>query len=170
MIKAVKAKKHLGQHFLINQGIALDISNLITENQIKNVLEIGPGMGVLTKNLLKKSIKLKVVEIDSESINYLKKIIDKWKGPCINSWVKLPFYTGALGFFSYESSVYFSSINLKKAQKPSSLCDLAFWFFDFLAKQFASHPAFCMDAPRQAHGFDNAACWHVAAPVTVRTL
>ena len=72
MIKAVKAKKHLGQHFLINEGIALNISNLITENQIKNVLEIGPGMGVLTKNLLKKSIKLKVVEIDSESINYLK--------------------------------------------------------------------------------------------------
>ena len=52
MIKAVKAKKHLGQHFLINEGIALDISNLITENQIKNVLEIGPGMGVLTKNLI----------------------------------------------------------------------------------------------------------------------
>ena len=72
MIRAVKAKKHLGQHFLINEGIASDISNLITENQIKNVLEIGPGMGVLTKNLLKKSIKLKVVEIDSESINYLK--------------------------------------------------------------------------------------------------
>ena len=52
MTRAVKAKKHLGQHFLINEGIALDISNLITENQIKNVLEIGPGMGVLTKNLI----------------------------------------------------------------------------------------------------------------------
>ena len=73
MTRAVKAKKHLGQHFLINEGIAIDISNLILNKQIKNVLEIGPGMGVLTKNLLKESVKLKIVEIDPESIEYLKK-------------------------------------------------------------------------------------------------
>ena len=73
MIKAVKAKKHLGQHFLINQGIALDISNLITENQIKNVLEIGPGTGNLTNFILNKNpSKVFVIEKDDVLANELK--------------------------------------------------------------------------------------------------
>ncbi len=68
----VRAKKHLGQHFLEDEFIAEKIANTLTEKGYKNVLEIGPGMGVLTKYLLKKKFTTSVVEIDRESIAYLK--------------------------------------------------------------------------------------------------
>ena len=63
----VKAKKHLGQHFLKDDAIAKSITDLLSENT-KKVVEIGPGMGVLTKYLLQKDIDLKVVELDKDSI------------------------------------------------------------------------------------------------------
>ena len=68
----VRAKKHLGQHFLKDEFIAEKIANTLTEKGYKNVLEIGPGMGVLTKYLLKKKYTTSVIEIDTESIEYLK--------------------------------------------------------------------------------------------------
>ncbi|WP_299782174.1 16S rRNA (adenine(1518)-N(6)/adenine(1519)-N(6))-dimethyltransferase RsmA [uncultured Formosa sp.] len=68
----VKAKKHLGQHFLNDESIAEKIANTLSFQGYKNVLEIGPGMGVLTKYLLDKPTKTYVVEIDSESVDYLK--------------------------------------------------------------------------------------------------
>ena len=68
---SVKAKKYLGQHFLKDENIALQIADSLTENGYENVLEIGPGMGVLTKYLLKKPYKTHVIEIDSESVEYL---------------------------------------------------------------------------------------------------
>ena len=51
-MKRVRAKKYLGQHFLNNNTIAQNITNQLDTNLNKNVLEIGPGMGVLTKFLL----------------------------------------------------------------------------------------------------------------------
>lgn len=68
----VRAKKHLGQHFLKDESIASKIADTLSLDGYKNVLEIGPGMGVLTKYLLKKDITTWVVEIDNESIDYLK--------------------------------------------------------------------------------------------------
>ena len=69
----VKAKKHLGQHFLTNESVALNITESLPLTS-ENVLEIGPGMGVLTKYLSKKEIiNLKVIEIDEESVIYLVK-------------------------------------------------------------------------------------------------
>jgi len=70
-MKNVKAKKHLGQHFLNDEKIAFDITNLLSYGT-KNVVEIGPGMGVLTKYLVKKDCKTEVVEIDRESVFYLR--------------------------------------------------------------------------------------------------
>ncbi|MDH5475260.1 MAG: 16S rRNA (adenine(1518)-N(6)/adenine(1519)-N(6))-dimethyltransferase RsmA [Cyclobacteriaceae bacterium] len=71
-MKFVKAKKHLGQHFLNDDQIAKDIVGGLSSNALEgSVLEIGPGMGVLTKHLLKKTNNLSVVEIDTESISYL---------------------------------------------------------------------------------------------------
>ncbi len=67
----VKAKKHLGQHFLKDEGIAKDIADTLTLNGYEKVLEIGPGMGVLTKYLLEKDIETWVIEIDTESVAYL---------------------------------------------------------------------------------------------------
>ncbi|MCX7551529.1 16S rRNA (adenine(1518)-N(6)/adenine(1519)-N(6))-dimethyltransferase RsmA [Xanthomarina sp. F2636L] len=68
----VKAKKYLGQHFLNDESIAEKIANTLSFKGYKHVLEIGPGMGVLTKYLLKKDTITHVIEIDSESVAYLK--------------------------------------------------------------------------------------------------
>ena len=68
---SVRAKKYLGQHFLIDETIANDISQTLQLEGYKNVLEIGPGTGVLTKYLLKKDINLVAMELDSESVEYL---------------------------------------------------------------------------------------------------
>lgn len=67
----VRAKKHLGQHFLNDENIAKKIADTLTLDGYKKVLEIGPGMGVLTKYLLKKPIETYVIEIDTESVEYL---------------------------------------------------------------------------------------------------
>ncbi|WP_438989505.1 16S rRNA (adenine(1518)-N(6)/adenine(1519)-N(6))-dimethyltransferase RsmA [Polaribacter sp.] len=71
---SVKAKKHLGQHFLKDESIAKDIADALTENGYNNVLEIGPGMGVLTKYLLQKTPKVTVMELDRESVTFLKDV------------------------------------------------------------------------------------------------
>lgn len=68
----VKAKKHLGQHFLNDENIASKIADTLSFKNYKQVLEIGPGMGVLTKYLLKKDTVTYVIEIDTESVAYLK--------------------------------------------------------------------------------------------------
>lgn len=68
---SVRAKKYLGQHFLKNEEIAQKIADSLTQKGYKNVLEIGPGMGILTKYLLKKNNKIYVIEIDRESVAYL---------------------------------------------------------------------------------------------------
>jgi 16S rRNA (adenine1518-N6/adenine1519-N6)-dimethyltransferase len=67
----VKAKKHLGQHFLRDKNIAAKIARTLPESA-GNVLEIGPGTGVLTSFLLQNNHNLKVIEIDDESVEYLK--------------------------------------------------------------------------------------------------
>jgi len=71
---SVKAKKHLGQHFLTDETVAKKIADTLTENNYKDVLEIGPGMGVLTKYLLQKKTKVTVLELDRESVAYLKEV------------------------------------------------------------------------------------------------
>lgn len=67
----VRAKKHLGQHFLTDENVAKRIADTLTLEGYKKVLEIGPGMGVLTKYVLEKPIETFVVEIDTESVDYL---------------------------------------------------------------------------------------------------
>lgn len=68
---SVKAKKHLGQHFLKDENIARQIVEALSWNGYENVLEIGPGMGVLTKYLIQEKKNISVVEIDTESVEYL---------------------------------------------------------------------------------------------------
>ena len=69
----VRAKKALGQHFLVDQAVAKSIvAALGADSPVRDVLEIGPGMGVLTQYLLERGdIDLRMVEIDSESVEYL---------------------------------------------------------------------------------------------------
>ena len=69
---SVRAKKHLGQHFLKDEHIAKKIADSLQGTSYTDVLEIGPGMGVLTKYLLKnKNYTTSVIEIDSESVEFL---------------------------------------------------------------------------------------------------
>lgn len=68
-MRFVKPKKALGQHFLNDLNIAERIVESLSPSQ--NVLEIGPGTGILTKILVKKKIDLKLVEIDKESVDFL---------------------------------------------------------------------------------------------------
>ena len=70
---SVKAKKHLGQHFLNDENIASKIVESLSFEGYENILEVGPGMGVLTKYLLKHNQKVYLSEIDTESIQYLQK-------------------------------------------------------------------------------------------------
>ncbi|HYD90697.1 MAG TPA: 16S rRNA (adenine(1518)-N(6)/adenine(1519)-N(6))-dimethyltransferase RsmA, partial [Flavobacterium sp.] len=80
----VKAKKHLGQHFLKDEGIAKDIADTLTLNGYNKVLEIGPGMGVLTKYLLEKEVETWVIEIDTESVEYLNTHYPKLHGKILS--------------------------------------------------------------------------------------
>ena len=73
MKDSIKPKKYLGQHFLIDETIAKEIvDQFLEKNPCKDVLEVGPGMGVLTKYLIPNdNINLKAIEIDNAAIDYL---------------------------------------------------------------------------------------------------
>ena len=72
-MKQVRPKKNLGQHFLVDLNIAKRIADTVDEPYADlPVLEVGPGMGVMTQYLVQKPRPLKVVEIDRESVEYLK--------------------------------------------------------------------------------------------------
>jgi len=92
----VKAKKHLGQHFLTDENIARKIADTLSLKGYDKVLEIGPGMGVLTKYLLEKPIDTYVVEIDTESVEYLK-----------NHYLKLSNKIISKDFLKYDLSEVF---------------------------------------------------------------
>lgn len=71
-MKSVRPKKQLGQHFLTDQDVARRIADTVDACPALPILEVGPGMGVLTQYLLPKGRPVKVVEIDTESVAYLK--------------------------------------------------------------------------------------------------
>jgi len=75
MSELVKAKKNLGQHFLNDKNIAFNIvDGLLSHSKVEDILEVGPGMGVLTNYLLNATErKIWAAEIDHESILYLQK-------------------------------------------------------------------------------------------------
>ncbi|MDR1720391.1 MAG: 16S rRNA (adenine(1518)-N(6)/adenine(1519)-N(6))-dimethyltransferase RsmA [Dysgonamonadaceae bacterium] len=76
---SVRPKKSFGQHFLTDLRIAENIADTLPTDAV-NVIEVGPGTGVLTRFLLKKNINLKVVEIDRDSIAYLKNCFPELEG------------------------------------------------------------------------------------------
>lgn len=121
----IKAKKSYGQHFLTNEGTASKIAySLLRAEDIKNVLEIGPGKGMLTKYLLEQDIHLKVVEADKDMVDYIAKKFPKLKDEIIYldflkaNLFKLfdgePFYI--IGNFPYNisSQIVFKAIHEKE--------------------------------------------------------
>lgn len=123
MTDKVRAKKHLGQHFLKDEDVAKKIADTLTLNGYKNILEIGPGMGVLTKYLLEKPVTTYVCEIDSESVNYLRahylqlsdKIIEKdfLKYDLTTTFQQEPF--AIIGNFPYNIStqIVFKTLEMR---------------------------------------------------------
>jgi len=67
----VQAKKYLGQHFLKDENIAEKIASILLLKETNQVLEIGPGTGVMTKYLVEQDIDLIAMDLDKESIDYL---------------------------------------------------------------------------------------------------
>jgi 16S rRNA (adenine1518-N6/adenine1519-N6)-dimethyltransferase len=123
MTDKVRAKKHLGQHFLKDEEVAEKIADTLLLKDYKNILEIGPGMGVLTKYLLKKPVTTYVCEIDSESVTYLQahylqlsgKIIEKdfLKYDLTETFQQEPF--AIIGNFPYNIStqIVFKTLEMR---------------------------------------------------------
>ena len=71
-MRSVRPKKSLGQHFLTDLSIAARIADTVDACSELPILEVGPGMGILTQYLMQKQRPLRVVELDGESVRYLK--------------------------------------------------------------------------------------------------
>ena len=122
MIKAVKPKKFLGQHFLTDLSVAENIADTIQEYKEIPVLEIGPGMGVLTQFLIQKGFDLTVVELDRDSVAYLKEAYPQLEGRIIeHDFLKLDLnklYPGefnVIGNYPYNisSQIFFKVLEHK---------------------------------------------------------
>lgn len=130
----MRAKKHLGQHFLKDMNIARQIvEGLSGHNGYHKVLEIGPGMGVLTQFLVQnKDYETHVIEIDTESVAYLKKHYEELTPRIIEGdFLKLkteqlfsePF--AIIGNFPYNisSQIFFRALE-SRDQIPEIVCML----------------------------------------------
>ncbi|QXV66409.1 16S rRNA (adenine(1518)-N(6)/adenine(1519)-N(6))-dimethyltransferase RsmA [Mucilaginibacter sp. 21P] len=109
----VRAKKHLGQHFLTDKNIASKIvESLRPDNGYKQVLEVGPGMGILSDFLLQKpDYEVFLIDIDTESYNFLQKKYPQLGSKLINAdFLELDFKasfdekTAVIGNFPYNIS------------------------------------------------------------------
>jgi 16S rRNA (adenine1518-N6/adenine1519-N6)-dimethyltransferase len=87
----VRAKKSLGQHFLKDKAIAKKISDSLTGNGYDAVLEIGPGMGILTQFLMERNFAdFRVIEIDRESISFLRESFPDLQNIIEGDFLRLP--------------------------------------------------------------------------------
>lgn len=90
-MKSVRPKKQLGQHFLTDQDVARRIADTVDACPALPILEVGPGMGVLTQYLLPKGRPVKVVEIDTESVAYLKENMPQLGGNILgDDFLRMP--------------------------------------------------------------------------------
>ena len=138
-MKNVRAKKHLGQHFLNDEQIAFDITNLLSDGA-KNVVEIGPGMGVLTQFLVKKDYKTEVVEIDRESVFYLRlnyPDLEIHEGDFLQLDLKeqYPYSFSLIGNFPYNIS---SQILFKAFENRDQIPEVVGMFQKEVAERIAS--------------------------------
>jgi 16S rRNA (adenine1518-N6/adenine1519-N6)-dimethyltransferase len=127
----VRPKKHLGQHFLRDNEIARKIVDSLNLQNCQNILEIGPGMGILTTYLLDfPENKLWVIDIDRESINYLHERFPQLKGRIIqgdflkNDLTEIP--DGDLALignlpYNISSQIFFRLLDLKNVV-PEMVC------------------------------------------------
>ncbi|CAM3867399.1 16S rRNA (adenine(1518)-N(6)/adenine(1519)-N(6))-dimethyltransferase RsmA [Mucilaginibacter galii] len=142
----VRAKKHLGQHFLTDKNIASKIvDSLRPKGKYTQVLEVGPGMGVLSDFLLQKAdYETFLIDIDTESYNFLKKKYPQLKQRLINAdFLEMDFstiFTGSfaiIGNFPYNIS---SQILFKVLDSRHQVPELVGMFQKEVAERCASKP------------------------------
>lgn len=118
----VRPKKGLGQHFLTDLTVAKRIADTLSEYKGTSVMEVGPGMGVLTQFLIDAGHDLKVVEVDSESVAYLAENFPGLKGKVLEEdFLKLDLtqiYSGpfcVIGNYPYNisSQIFFKVLDYK---------------------------------------------------------
>ncbi|KYG78838.1 16S rRNA (adenine(1518)-N(6)/adenine(1519)-N(6))-dimethyltransferase RsmA [Roseivirga echinicomitans] len=132
-MSAVRPKKHLGQHFLKDLNIAKQIADGLTRHGgYDKVLEIGPGTGMLTQFLLQNEGETSVIELDRDSVAYLKQHFPQLEGRIIEGdFLKLnmedyfPGQFAVIGNFPYNisSQIFFKVLDLKQ-QVPEVVCML----------------------------------------------
>jgi 16S rRNA (adenine1518-N6/adenine1519-N6)-dimethyltransferase len=141
----VRAKKHLGQHFLTDKNIAAKIvDSLRPENKYSQVLEVGPGMGILSDFLLeKKEYETSLIDIDDESVQYLQKKYPQLGSRLLNAdFLQLDFsiFNGPLaiiGNFPYNIS---SQILFKVLDNRQQVVEVVGMFQKEVAERCASKP------------------------------
>ncbi|WP_426583763.1 16S rRNA (adenine(1518)-N(6)/adenine(1519)-N(6))-dimethyltransferase RsmA [Mucilaginibacter sp. R-33] len=142
----VRAKKHLGQHFLTDKNIAAKIvDSLKPEGRFGHVLEVGPGMGVLSNFLLQKSeYETSLIDIDTESYDFLKKKYPQLGTRLINAdFLELDFKSifpenfAIIGNFPYNIS---SQILFKVLDNRQQVVEVVGMFQKEVAERCAAKP------------------------------
>lgn len=120
MMQKVRAKKSLGQHFLTDKNIAEKIANSLFRNELEAIVEVGPGMGVLTQFLVDVAIPFHAVEIDNESVDYLKREFPEKDFVISGDFLKMDLSEfarplGIIGNFPYNisSQIFFKVLDFK---------------------------------------------------------
>ncbi|HWZ16487.1 MAG TPA: 16S rRNA (adenine(1518)-N(6)/adenine(1519)-N(6))-dimethyltransferase RsmA [Mucilaginibacter sp.] len=141
----VRAKKHLGQHFLTDKNIAAKIVDSLRPERYKQILEVGPGMGILSDFLLQKpEYEVYMIDIDTESYQYLQKKYPQLGGRLINAdFLDMDFaayFTGPLGIignFPYNIS---SQILFKVLDNRQQVVEVVGMFQKEVAERCSAKP------------------------------
>ena len=140
----VRPKKRFGQHFLKDEHIARKIVESLTgHGKYENVLEIGPGTGILTKYLLKTSWEIFCIEIDQESVNYLEQHYPSLKDNLIvgdftrMNTMEIGDQIGLIGNFPYNIS---SQILFKALDHKDQFTEIVGMFQKEVGQRIASPP------------------------------
>jgi 16S rRNA (adenine1518-N6/adenine1519-N6)-dimethyltransferase len=144
-MQQIRSKKHFGQHFLKDENVARRIAeSLQNRHLVKHVLEIGPGMGILSQFLLEQDPLTKLIEIDSEAVDYLQKKFPSHKEQIIygdflrlnlDKLVEGPF--AVIGNFPYNIS---SQIMFKVLEHKERIPEVVGMFQKEVAERIASGP------------------------------
>ena len=141
---SVRPKKHLGQHFLTDLNIAQNIAGALTGVDYQDVLEVGPGMGVLTQYLLQTKHTIHAIEVDNESVDYLNTNFPKLEPNLIfgdflkcNLAKDFPSPLAIIGNFPYNIS---SQILFKTLENRSQIPEFVGMFQKEVAERICEPP------------------------------
>jgi 16S rRNA (adenine1518-N6/adenine1519-N6)-dimethyltransferase len=138
----VRPKKSLGQHFLTDKNIAKKITESLSGSNYQSVVEVGPGTGVLTQFLIENSLPFHAVEIDRESIAYLKNAYPGNNFLIEGDFLKIdlnrfPSPMAIIGNFPYNIS---SQIFFKVLEYPSKVDEIVCMIQKEVAERIAAPP------------------------------